>query len=400
MKCVNCGKDIPDDSENCPFCHETVRGPGDKDNIPADARTDELNKILEKKKKQAGAKKKFCLVICIFAAVVFIAGAARVIVYRVKENEARSAAPSAVTTAAPPVSATDASVDLRSGAGDNPAADAGSASGSTDSAASSSGILYNNGGLVISVSGYQDSTGSGRELTLLVNNGSADNIEILAYDFTADGFAIENVTGATCRAFAGGSENLHIVLTDDMLAYTGLTAVGNITFHFNVTKTDESFNSSQAVSVGNKASVTVGVSAGGVTIPEGQQAVATVKSGVPSLVYDNAGLRIMYLGTKTEGADVINTFYVENDTQNDLSFNSDNETVNGKTVNIFTGGTVFASGKGKLTDSVYFCDCTSAGITQIDTLKSDVTIYNAGTMDKISSFTLTVDMGNMAVPEE
>lgn len=240
-------------------------------------------------------------------------------------------------------------------------------------------VLFDEGGIKITATGFDDDSLFGPELMLLIENNSADSITVQTRNESVNGYMIDTILSAEVAPGKKANEGLTFMKSD--LTAAGITTIAEMTFSFHIYNSDswDTIIDTDPVSVKTSAAV--------------EHTQSYDDSG--NKVYDANDIEIVVKGVDNSssilGPSVV--VYIYNTGSKNVTVQARDVSVNGFMVNPIFSCDVVAGKRAVDTISFSDSDFEKNGIESIETLELSFHIYDADswldTIDDTPSITLT-----------
>ena len=213
--------------------------------------------------------------------------------------------------------------------------------------------IYNANGIVVTVTGISKNL-FGYDIAVNITNDSANNVSIYSHELSTNGYMMP-LSGIYCNVAAGKKAVETLTLLSSDLAAAGIETIADVAFLLSVQDSDT------YTVLDTTPLITLSTSAA----PDFVQPVDD--SG--DILYDANGIRVISKGLKDDLIwDGCLVFYVENNTDRNISVHSENVSVNGYMVD----EAMFADlrAQTKCIDSMYLLTLTNIGIENIDQVEN------------------------------
>lgn len=240
-------------------------------------------------------------------------------------------------------------------------------------------VLYDAGGVKVTVTGYEDGW-MGPEVKVLVENNTAGNVLVTADAVSVNGYMMPFASLYT-EVAAGKKANDSLVLSNSGLEQSGIEVLAEIQFYLDIQNADnwDTIDTSDLLTLTTSAA------------PYDQN---VDDSG--DVLYDEGGIRIICKGLKQDIIwDGTVVFYLENNTGRNISVYAENVSVNGfmQTVGLWSDlrpGTRLIDGMSMIDLS----DLAIESIDQIENIEFDLRVIDADTWDDIvTTDVMTLNFG-------
>ncbi len=238
-------------------------------------------------------------------------------------------------------------------------------------------VIYDDDGIVVTATGIDVSGLFGPELKVKVENNSSNNVTIQTRDCSINGLMVDTIF--SCDVVAGKKANDSITFAQSELDISGITTIKDIEFTLLVldSETYDEIDESDVIKLTTSADPSF------VQQYDDSGFVALDKSGIKVIIKKLSDKNSFW------GSEVF--VYVENNTDDDITVQTDGVSINGYMVTpIFSCDVV--EGK-KAVDSIMFMesDLEDNGITDITEIELKLVIFESDSFDTIiKSDTVTV----------
>lgn len=209
----------------------------------------------------------------------------------------------------------------------------------------------------------------GPELKVCIENGSAQNVTVQANGVSVNGIMTQSVF--SCDVAAGKTANDGITLLSSDLDQAGIKQIQNVEFTFHVSDTDtyDTIFDSDTIRVA--------------TSLDGTEEQAVDDSGVMLVDQDGVKITVKEVDSTTSfwGADIY--IYVENNTDQDVTVQAANTSLNGFMVEPYFSCDVTAGKKAYDTITFMESDLEENDITKIDTMEISFHVFDTANYNTV-----------------
>lgn len=229
-------------------------------------------------------------------------------------------------------------------------------------------VLYENGGVKVTATGYSDSW-MGPEISILVENDSEKNIQVSTRDVSVNSYMMQ-FSGMYAEVSAGKKSNETLSLLSSELKQSGVETVADIQFYLSISDAD-TWDEIEISTL-----ITLSTSASGFEQPVDD-------SG--DVLHDADGIKVVCKGLKQDIVwDGTIVFYMENGTEQPITVYAENVSVNG----FMQDASLWAELRGgtRAIDGLSLLDLSDLELDSIDDIESiefNLRIINSDTWDEI-----------------
>lgn len=230
--------------------------------------------------------------------------------------------------------------------------------------------IYNGNDVVITLKGYEYDDIMGHTFKMLIENNSANPITVSADGGVTNGFS--TYVGLVEDIPAGKKVNTELKVYEDDLKLANIDTIATFEGVLNIYPNGDYSAPLEPVIVNIKTSVADSY---------------THDFKIPDkLLYDNAGIKIYYMDTISDDYGIYvarSLFYIENNTDKNLTFSEEGTSVNGFVVEPLTSKQVPAGKKAVVSYDFREDEFTKNGIEKVESLATSFEIYDTDTYDNI-----------------
>lgn len=231
-------------------------------------------------------------------------------------------------------------------------------------------VIYNTGGIKMTVKGIDDSALLGVSIDVLIENDSTTSIMIQTSNFSVNGYMVMDILAETVAV--GKKANAQITILSTSLDELGITLIKDIEFTVSIRNAD----SWAVIDETTKVSL----------VTNAEASKLTIRDFTGTTVLEQNGFKIVYVETILDGfigSEIF--FYVENTSSSNGRIQAEEVSINGFMLTPVFNIDVAAGMKAYGALSVMSQDLKDNNITKITALEMILKVYDQDTFSELAS---------------